>query len=293
MIRLVLSDMDATLIASMDDGVASRRTMEAIVAVLDAGVHFGPVTGRTPTSMAEAFPGTARAYATGAFANGQLVRLDGEVVHREWTPAEPLQHVADMLDDLGEGVLTLFDMEGGRNAWYVSREPGRLSAASDFGAHIAEVRPSVEGPSLKANIRLEATHERLVEVRDLLRAEVPELDFVFPSATAPLIDILPTGYGKGSAVVILAEALGLSLDEVATFGDSENDLSMLVAVPNSVAVANASPEAARTARWHIGQADDYAVADALLDIASAATTGMMPSFMCQEGVGQSPWRGGA
>ena len=279
MIKLVLTDLDATLFSEKDGSIATPDTMAAIDAVLDAGVHFGPVTGRTPASMSEAFPGDPRCYATGAFANGQIVFLDGEVVHREWTPAEPLQRVADILDDLGEGSLILFDMEGDKGAWFVSRKPERLKASQDFGARISRVEQCVEGPVLKTNIRLEAPRERISEVRELLRREVPEFDFVFPTLTAPLIDILPKGYGKGGAVAVLARELGLSLDEVATFGDSENDLSMLRAAPNSVAMENATPEVAATARWHIGSADDHAMVGALLDIARSTQAGEMPSFM--------------
>ena len=42
---------------------------------------------------------------------------------------------------------------------------------------------------------------------------------------------------------------------------------MLAHVPNSVAVANATPEAAAAARWHIGSCDDEAVADVLYALA--------------------------
>lgn len=279
MIKLVLTDLDATLIPAQDRGVATAATCEAIAAVIGAGVHFGPVTGRTPAVTGFAFPAFPEAYGTGAFANGQVICLDNQVIHRAWCEVGPLQRVADILDELHEGAVTLYDLEGDRGAWYVSREPGRLGASSDYGVDIREVADHVDAPVLKANVRLEASREHLTEVRDMLRESVPELDFVFPAADAPLIDITPAGVGKGSAVGILAAALGLSLDEVAVFGDSENDLSMLEAVPNSVAVANATPEVAETARWHIGSAFDHAMDDALLEIAAAAREGRMPAFM--------------
>ncbi len=70
-------------------------------------------------------------------------------------------------------------------------------------------------------------------------------------------------------------------DEVAVFGDSDNDLPMIDAVPNSVAVANANEVVTAAARWHIGAAADDAVAGALYQIAACAATGEMPSFMRQ------------
>lgn len=280
MIRLALTDLDDTLVPLAQHGLAPARAIEAIHEVIDAGLRFGPVTGRVPSDVHRTFGGDERCYATGAFANGQMVRLDGEVIHREFCPMEALQRVADIMDDVGEGALALYDVEGtGNAAWFVSRSPERVASGFGWALGSYESRPVVEAPSLKANVHVEGTRDHLVRVRDLLRDEVPDLDFVFPSRTAPLIDITPRGYGKGSAVVLLAEALGIGVDEVVTFGDSENDVTMLSAVPNSVVVANGSEEAKRVARWRIGPSADGAVSDALLDIAAAARIGSMPAFM--------------
>lgn len=282
MIKLALTDLDDTLIPLAHRGSASERTIEAIHAMLDAGLHFGPVTGRTPSGVYQTFHGDERCFATGAYANGQIVMLDGEVIHKEWCSAEALQHVAEVMDELGEGALAVYDVEGpDRSGWFVSRDPGRCENGFGWQLNNYHTMAHVKGPMLKANVHVlsSLSRERHIEMRDLLRREVPELDFVFPSNTAPLIDVTPKGYGKGSASVILADALGIGIDEVAVFGDSENDLIMLAAVPNSVAVANASDEAKAAARWECGRSDDEGVADALLAIAAAASTGEMPSFM--------------
>ena len=279
MIKLALTDLDDTLIPlTKRDAPASDYAMQAIRAVLDAGLHFGPVTGRTPLTMGDTFHGDPRCAATGAYANGQLILLDGEVIHREWSPAEALQHVAEVLEEEGDAVLCVYDVDASTRSFIASSEEAARAQSAWFPS-MPPVSRRVEKPYLKSNIHSAAPRARLEEIQALLRREVPELDFIFPSQTAPLLDIVPAGYGKGSAVKILAEAMGIGLDEVATFGDSENDLSMLTAVPNSVAVANASEEAARAARWHIGASADEGVADALLDIARAAKTGSMPSFM--------------
>ena len=281
MIKLALTDLDDTLLArSFGGGHATPFAMDAIRAVLDAGLHFGPVSGRTPASMSEAFCDHAPAYATGAFSNGQLVLLDGEVIHREYVAPELLQRAAQLLDELDEGVLMIYGMEVDFDAHAITRRSDL--AGYEMIPWVAEAprQPEVTEPSLKANIFFrdaDVPHYR--KLHEVLKREVPELDFVFPSQDAPLVDILPAGYGKGSAVRILAEALGLELDEVAVFGDSENDLSMLEAVPNSVAVANASEQVKAACRWHIGDSLDDAVAHALAQIAAAAKTGDMPEFM--------------
>lgn len=283
MIKLVLSDLDNTLIPHkpgepFGDASLSAKGFEAIRDLLDAGGHFGPVTGRSPSSMAETFPGAPWAYSTGAYANGQLVCVDGEAIHKEWTPAEPLQRVSDILDEQPDGFLVFFDMDGDGPNWGVSRKYRMDQVSEGDFLRVSRILPEVPEPTLKVIVRLHR-YESTLRIYDLLRTEVPELDFVLPSPDATVIDITPKGYGKGSAVRIMAEALGLAPDEVAVFGDADNDISMLQAVPNSVAVANASPRAAAAAHWHIADALEDSVAQAIAQIAAATARGAMPSFM--------------
>ena len=283
MIKLVLTDLDNTLIPhrpgeGFHEAKLSDEALAAIRALDDAGVHFGPVTGRPPSSMAETFRNEAWTYRTGAYANGQLVCVDGEVVHREWTPAEPLQRVSDILDEQPDGFLVFFDMEGDGPNWGVSRKFSASQTDREGFLRVARMLPEVEGPTLKVIVRFVESHGA-PELCELLRREVPELDFVLPAPDGMVIDITPKGYGKGSAAHIMAGALGIGLDEVAVFGDADNDISMLAAVPNSVAVANASELAAATARWHIGDAREESVAQAMADIAVATARGEMPAFM--------------
>lgn len=283
MIKLVLTDLDNTLIPHRPGepfhvASISDEGLAAIRALLSAGVHFGPVTGRSPSSMADTFRSESSAYATGAYANGQLVCVDGEVVRRTWTPAEPLQRVSDILDSEPDGFLVFFDMEGDGPNWGVSRKFSLEDTDMEGFLRVSKILPEVVEPTLKAIVRFKSS-ERTVALRDLLRREVPELDFVLPSPDAMVIDIMPKGCSKGSAVHAMAEVLGIGLDEVATFGDADNDVSMLSSVPNSVAVANASELAATTARWHIGDACEESVAQAMAQIAEATARGEMPAFM--------------
>ena len=71
------------------------------------------------------------------------------------------------------------------------------------------------------------------------------------------------------------------MDEVCVFGDTENDVPMLEAVPYSVAVGNASPEAKAAARFEIGDCREESVAKALLEIAAASLRGALPAFLRQ------------
>lgn len=282
MIKLALCDLDDTLICH---GLprATDHAIASIQAMIEAGLHFGPVSGRIPNDMDWMFDGHNDCYATGAYCNGQMVYIDGELVHAEPIDGAELNRLAALLAKDGRGVLTMYDVWTGNIyncAYYVTPDANHAQYMLDrFGAAKRWVTHLDEPSYLKANIHVEGTREEQTQVRDMLREEFPSMDFVFPSNFAPLLDVSPHGWSKGSAVGVLARELGITLDEVATFGDSENDLSMIEAVPNSVAMANADAVIKAAARWKIGASADDAAADALFDIADAAKTASMPSFM--------------
>ncbi len=56
------------------------------------------------------------------------------------------------------------------------------------------------------------------------------------------LEIYSPEAGKGKMVFTLCEALGLSVDEIITVGDSRNDISMVAITPNSYAMENACDE---------------------------------------------------
>ena len=279
-IKLVLADYDGTL-ATPGAAHITRHCLDAIHELLDAGVPFGPITGRTPARVLDMFHGDAACCATGAFANGQILILNGELLRTIDLPREPLERARELLDAVGDAVLTCGLLDEGRSV-FITRNLRHVEM------HLAESpwyrghQPDVPaGPIVKSGVHVHGTMERTAELAAMLREQIPELDFVRPSMDLPYVDILPHGWNTGEAARLFCEELGIGIDELVVFGDSENDIPMLETVPNSVAMANSMPEAAAAARWHIGSCYDDAVADALLDIAAAARFSTVPTFMRQ------------
>lgn len=284
MIKLALTDLDDTLIPFSNDADrhASDRAVEAIRTAQAAGLEVGPVTGRPPQAMQWMFPGHPECYATGAFVNGQIVCVDGRVTCRKVLRHDALQATVEVLDQMDcDCWLAIYDVDGPERTRLVTRFPERVRAntpvPSRSGVEVLDRVPDED--IVKANLQCSCDRQTMARVRDAVSAKVDDFDLFFPSMTAPVIDISPAGWGKGEGARALAEVLGLSMDEVCAFGDSDNDLPMIEAVPNSVAVANASAAVSARARWHIGASRDEAVADALLELARAYRAGEMPSFM--------------
>lgn len=277
MIKLALTDLDDSLIR-VGLPHATRHALDAIHAMLDAGLRFGPCTGRVPWDLHMLFAEDSVAYRTGVTVNGQLVYLDGELIFDKPIPHEGLQKVANTVFDFPGTALMINDFGNRYSVGISAQEIGQYYA--EFG-RIGTVRVRIpdDRPIYKANIRVVGDKKRLHEVRRQLMHLVPELDFVYPNPHVNYIDVASKGWSKAKGVEVLVRELGIGLDEVAVFGDAENDLDVLRYVPNSAAMANATPAATEAARWHIGSSADDAVADALFDIVRASNDATMPAYM--------------
>ena len=64
-----------------------------------------------------------------------------------------------------------------------------------------------------------------------------------------LIEIVPKGISKASALTALAAKLGIAIEETMAIGDAYNDLPMLKAAGTSVAMGNAFPEVKKAADY--------------------------------------------
>ena len=138
MIKLVLTDMDDTLIPAGHDG-ASDYAIEGIHAMQAAGLHFGPVSGRQPSAMGWMFKNHSECFSTGAFCNGQVMFVDGEVVASRATDNDALMRLAAYLeeetDDTYLKVYSLGDGFWDNDAYCVTRDAERVRRAMESGGN--------------------------------------------------------------------------------------------------------------------------------------------------------------
>ena len=73
----------------------------------------------------------------------------------------------------------------------------------------------------------------------------------------------PAGFKKGKAVASLAKEWGIAMEEIMTFGNSNNDVSMLSMTPWGFAVANASKSAKEAATYETLSNNEDGVAKAV------------------------------
>ena len=271
--------MDNTLVPVGARGV-TPRTMEAIHAAMDAGVLFGPSTGRDAVELTRLFRADEACFRTGVLSNGKRVCVGGKTVSLTLVPHDGLVELARRLEGLPMFLVCYPAESNLLNPAYAVDAPSEevlnsFEARVKFVGGMVDEVPDVD--FVAAAIACPGGSEQMDEVRGIVGDSFAGLRIAAP--IPGWFDVLPLGVSKARGLHELLDATGIGIDEVVVFGDAENDLEILREVPYSVAVANATPEAASTANYHIGACADEGVADALFEIARAAKTGEMPAFL--------------
>ncbi len=274
MIKLVLSDVDGTLVP-FGHSHASERTYAAIRALKASGIRFGLSTGRDSVELAAQFEGQEDLFDTGILSNGKKILVDGRLVRLTLLDNDGIQRMVKLIEEYPQSFVTAYPLH---------TKPGNPIYC--MGASEDEVEPwaqrfgftpiiSPEVPDIEvigATIACPHEEQVMLEIIERGREICSGFDFVRPSRD--WTDILPKGLNKGSALGLLLEELGATPDEVVVCGDADNDLSILSQVTNSVAVANAMPAVKEATRWHIGAAEDDAMADLLERMAKKGMEGL-------------------
>ncbi len=283
MIKLALSDMDNTIVP-LGARCISERMQEAIHAATEAGVLFGPSTGRDTVELFRLFRSDEACYKTGVMSNGKRVMADGKTVSLTLIPHDGLVAIVDALRGR-EMFVNCYPCDSNLlNPAYAVDAPSEeamnhFEARMRFvGGRVDEV-PDIDfiAATIACPGHAEPVEQQMDDVREIAEKAAPDLRVVAPHVG--WFDIMPKGVSKAEGLDALLAATGIREDEVVVFGDAENDLEILRKVKYSVAVANATPEVAEAANYHIGACPDDAVADALFELAHSAREGRMPRFL--------------
>ena len=237
-IKLFVSDLDGTMLP--DGNVVSAENIAAVRCAVEAGVTVTIATGR----MFEAALPVARALGVDVpiiSYNGGLIKSPSGRVYEEHTVDPALAH--DII---------AFCKERG---WYIQSYSGgvlRYVEACDE-SRFYENSQKLTGKAVgwdglfahtEGNCKLLLVTKELSVT--LARAEAVLAAFgervdVTRSADT-LIEIVPKGISKATALRTLAAKLGIPAEETMAIGDAYNDLPMLKAAGKSIAMGNAFPE---------------------------------------------------
>ena len=260
--RLIATDLDGTLLD--DQKQITPRTVDAVRAVVAAGIEFVLVTARPPRTvahLAEQLGGRIAALC----GNGTILAEFDSGEQSELTfirSFEPADAIA-IVDQLRPLFLEAgFAMETGREVYFEtgfglgSVGDGRR-VLTDSLTEIAPQMPNIIKVLVRSPERSADDMVALANAALTVDAEVSH------SGGRGLLEIAPRGASKASALAWLCERRGIAASEVAAFGDMPNDLPMLRWAGLGYAVANAHDEVLAAADHVVGHHAEEGVALAL------------------------------
>jgi hypothetical protein len=249
-VRLVLSDIDGTLVTS--DKALTDATIHVVHRLNDAGIHFAITSGRPPRGLTMLIEPLNLTTPLAAF-NGGLI-VDGDLkTLKELEIKDEL--VGPIIDELSGHDLSVWVYQG--TDWFV------LDLAGPHVAHetdVCQFRPrrleSFDG--VRGNIiKIVGVSDEPDVVAQGLAALAKELsdDVSATSSQSYYVDVTHRDANKGCVVDYLAERLSIDPQEIAVIGDMSNDLMMFARAGVSFAVANA-PDNVKNAATHVTTSND-------------------------------------
>ena len=257
MIKLLLSDVDGTLVRM--DKTLSERSIDAVHALHDAGIHFAVTSGRPPRGMSMLVEPLSLRTPLAAFNGGLVVDPQMEVLEERTIPDHLVSPTIDLLESFELSVWVY------RGADWLVRDPDGPHVARE--AHTVQFAPtvveSVDGATDVAKIV--GVSDDFGTVAAAAGAAQDEFgDDVAASRSQPYyLDVTHPDANKGSVVAYLAERYAIPADEIATIGDMPNDVLMFARSGLSIAMGNSDREVQRAARRVTSTNDEDGFASAV------------------------------
>jgi Cof subfamily protein (haloacid dehalogenase superfamily) len=244
-VKLLIADVDGTLVTGAK--VLTEGAGRAVERLRQAGVELAITSGRPPRGMAMLVEPLKLTTPIAAFNGGMFVKPDlTTVLERRTLPLPVAREILEFLLRAGLDVWVYRDTDWfirSREAPHVAREQatvqfeptvtGDLAAVLDGAVKIVGVSDD-HGLVERAERDL---RERVLGHASAARSQPYYLDVTHPDAN------------KGMVVRFDAQALRVSLDQIATIGDMPNDVLMFGVGGVSIAMGNASPDVRRCARY--------------------------------------------
>jgi Cof subfamily protein (haloacid dehalogenase superfamily) len=257
MIRLLLSDVDGTLVRS--DKSLSDASIEAVHALHDAGVHFAVTSGRPPRGMEMLVEPLSLSAPLAAFNGGLVVEPGMDVLEEHTVPAALVARAIEILERFELSVW----MYRGRD-WLVRHPEG---PHVEHESRTVRFEPTVvdafdETGGVAKLVGVSDDHDAVATAASTAREEMGEHVSAWRSQSYYL-DITHPQANKGAVARFLSQRYELSIDEIATIGDMPNDVLMFAHSGLSIAMGNASEDVQKAARRVTMSNDDDGFAHAV------------------------------
>lgn len=238
--RLIALDLDGTAL-DRDHRTVLPETLKVLQTFAENGGLVVPCTGRGAALV----PKELLPYRYSITCNGAVIREEDQVLYTNPLDRQQLLQGLDILREY-DVLIELFTVDG------IVMERRVLESLDEYAERIPEFHmpflrsgkvcpvdalDQVDAPVMKINLPKRAL-EPYPELADRIR----ELGIFAVESDGFNLELMNPPCDKGLGLSLLAEHLGIPMNNVIAFGDGWNDISMLRRVGCSVAMGNAREE---------------------------------------------------
>lgn len=254
-IKAVVTDMDGTFLAT--DKSISDENREVVAKVIDKGLEFVVASGRDSVSIKELVKDISGIKYIISL-NGARVYKNDEIIY-EASIDEDVSY--DILSKASEINLE-YSATGEKSIYYSQLDLEYKNIINNPNSGLNFICDKEKKNILKDKYQKLVFYndkEKFKVLRDYVNEKYSDKVNIFDSGDR-IMDIVSKEANKGKGLKIVAEDMGIALDEIVAFGDNENDLSMLEEVIYSVAMGNSLDIVKEKVRYIGKDNDDSGVA---------------------------------
>lgn len=258
-IQLIATDLDETLLNKRAE--LSERTVRALKRAMEAGVYVSLASGRMVKAMAK--------YASAIGVNAPLIAFNGALLY-DYRSKTSLEAREVPLEDARQ--VALAAEARGIHVQAFTREDYFFERANAFSDLYARGIGGIGGTAVGAKLSgwIDAPLCKLLLIAEpsvasqLVRELAPQFAgrMEIAQSRPNYVECTASGVHKGAALEALAERLNVPRENVAAFGDNENDVSMIRWAGHGYAVANA-PDGVRAGALSAPASDQDGVAQVI------------------------------
>lgn len=244
-VKCIALDLDRTTLDAK--GVLSKKNKEALEYAIKKGVHIVIASGRSFHTLPKdvvAVKGIEYAITS----NGTAIYHvpTGKCLHQYQIDGEKVKEILEISKQENVTYEAFIKGNAYADGSYID-DPERFGATEESIEYVKRTRKRVENIQ---NFLLEHREEldcmdivvADIETKEKLMKEIKEKvsGIYLTSCVDQLIEISNEKAGKHSGVKYIMELLDLKREEIAAFGDGDNDIEMLEFVGTGIAMENAS-----------------------------------------------------
>ncbi|UZO82082.1 HAD family hydrolase [Aquimarina sp. ERC-38] len=261
-VKLVVSDMDGTLLNSKDE--VSKRFFELHNKLSNLGIQFIAASGRQYYSIIDKLASIQNDIYVVA-ENGALTMHQGTELETVTLERKDYISILDIAKNINDATVVLC----ARNQGYVQTKNSEfIDFLKEYYVRyevVEDLYKVTHDPYLKVAIHHPKSSEKHLlpkfnTLQDRIKVKVSAkvwLDLSNPEAH------------KGNAIQKLQDRLGISKEETMVFGDYNNDLEMLAQAKYSYAMGNAHPNVKKAANFQTESNDNFGVERVLEELVRA------------------------